>query len=99
MSRRVIKYLFPTLLLFCQSVYAADEWLEMLNQAGGKILLLNSKCSRSGAENGRLVISTTSSGPTLNGCWYVFADMVHIVWDNGNTSSFRPDDFTYRKAK
>ena len=99
MSPKLLKYVFPALVLLCQSVYAAEEWLEMLNQAGGKILLLNSKCSRSGAENGRLVISTTSAGPTLNGCWYVFADMVHIVWDNGNTSSFRPDDFTYRKAK
>lgn len=99
MSRRLCKYVFPALLLFCQAAYAVDEWLEMLNQAGGKILLLNSKCSRSGAENGRLVIATTPSGPTINGCWYVFADMIHIVWDGGNTSSFKPDDFTYKRGK
>jgi hypothetical protein len=99
MSRRVIKYVFLALVFVGQVGYAADEWLEMLNQAGGKILLLNSKCSRSGAENGRLVISTTSAGPTLNGCWYTFADMIHIVWENGNTSSFSPNDFTYRKSK
>lgn len=99
MSLKLVKYVFPALLLVSQMGYAAEEWLEMLNQAGGKILLLNSKCSRAGAENGRLVIATTSAGPTLNGCWYTFADMIHIVWNNGDTSSFSPNDFTYKKGK
>lgn len=76
---------------------AQDEWLELRNQAGGKILLLSGKCNRKGAENGRMVISTTPAGPNLHGCWYMFADMIHIVWEGGNTSSFDPNDFEYRK--
>lgn len=94
-----VKYVFPALLLVCQPVWAVDEWLEMLNQAGGKILLLNGKCSRPGVESGRMVIATTPSGPNVHGCWYVFADMIHIVWEGGNTSSFKPEDFVYRKSK
>lgn len=86
------------LALLCGSAHA-DEWLEMPNQAGGKILLLSGRCQRSGSENGRIVISTTPTGPNINGCWYNFADMIHIVWDSGRTSSFDPNDFTYRKSK
>lgn len=86
------------LLLFCSSVHA-DEWLEMPNQAGGKILLLNGVCNARPGREGRMVIATTPSGGNINGCWYYFADMIHIVWDNGNTSSFSPSDFTYRKSK
>ena len=74
----------------------ADEWLEMPNKAGGKILLLNSKCS--GKETARMVIATTPEGDNVNGCWYFFADMIHIVWQGGQTSSFNPKDFTYRKS-
>jgi hypothetical protein len=78
---------------------AAEEWLEMRNQAGGKILLLSSKCDRKGSENARMVISTTPAGPNVHGCWYMFADMVHIVWEGGNTSSFETKDFDYKKSK
>jgi hypothetical protein len=76
---------------------AAEEWMELKNQAGGKILLLSSKCDRKGSENARMVISTTPAGPNIHGCWYMFADMVHIVWEGGGTSSFDPKDFEYRK--
>lgn len=72
----------------------AEEWFEMPNQAGGKILLLTGKCS--GKNGGNLVISTTTGGRTLNGCWYVFANMVHIVWDDGTTSAFSPSSFTHK---
>jgi hypothetical protein len=78
---------------------AAEEWLEMKNQAGGKILLLSSKCDRKGSENARMVIATTPAGPNVHGCWYMFADMVHIVWEGGNTSSFETKDFDYKKSK
>lgn len=78
---------------------AAEEWLEMRNQAGGKILLLSNKCDRKGSENARMVIATTPAGPNVHGCWYMFADMVHIVWEGGNTSSFETKDFDYKKSK
>lgn len=90
------KILICALLLLSQSAWA-EAWLEMANQAGGKILLLSGKCR--GKEEGRMVITTTPSGDNLGGCWYYFADMVHIVWDNGKTSSFNPNDFTYKESK
>jgi hypothetical protein len=76
---------------------AAEEWMELKNQAGGKILLLAHKCSLKGAEHGRMVIATSPAGPNTNGCWYLLADMIHIVWEGGGTSSFDPKDFEYRK--
>ena len=86
------------LALWCGSVQA-EEWMEMPNQAGGKILLLNGKCSSKSGNEGRVVIATTPAGSNVNGCWYFFAEMIHIVWDSGSTSSFALNDFSYRKSK
>lgn len=90
-----MKKLLALLLLVCSTAYA-DKWLEMPNEAGGKILLLSGEC-RSG--KGHMVIATTPSGNNINGCWYFFADMIHVAWDNGRTSSFNPNDFTYKESK
>ena len=83
------------LILLCLLVSTAhaEEWFEMPNQAGGKMILLTAKCV--GKNNGGLVISTTTTGDTLNGCWYFFANMIHIVWEDGNKSSFNPSVFKY----
>lgn len=88
-------------LLVPSGAHASEEWLEMENQAGGKILLLNSGCkvNDNSQSRGRLVISTSPSGTSTNGCWYFFADMIHIAWERGTTSSFDPNDFTYRRSK
>ena len=86
------------LALWCGSAQA-EEWMEMPNQAGGKILLLNGKCSSKSGNEGRVVIATTPAGSNVNGCWYFFAEMIHIVWDSGSTSSFALNDFSYRKSK
>jgi len=94
-----MKKLIAGMLLVLPLVVAAEEWLEMKNQAGGKILLLSSKCDRKGSENARMVIATTPAGPNVHGCWYMFADMVHIVWEGGNTSSFETKDFDYKKSR
>lgn len=91
-----MKKLILALCLFAGTAHA-DEWLEMPNNAGGKIILLNSKCS--GKETARMVIATTPQGANVNGCWYYFADMIHIVWQGGQTSSFNPTDFTYKQSK
>lgn len=85
-----MKKLIFALLFFCLSAQA-EEWFEMPNQAGGKIMLLTGKCIKNG---GFLVIATTPTGPNVNGCWYLFANMVHIVWeDTGRSSSFDPSLF------
>lgn len=90
-----MKKIILMLVLVCSTAYA-DKWAEMKNNAGGKIILTTTEC-RSG--KGRMVIATTPQGDSINGCWYYFSDMVHVVWDNGKTSSFEPDDFTYKESK
>lgn len=93
-----MKKLLWSLVLVACSVQA-ETWFEMPNKAGGKIMLLMQKCSGS---DGRMVIATTPDGTNANGCWYYFADMVHIVWtDSGNikTSTFDPKDFQMRERK
>lgn len=93
-----MRKLLLILLLCCAQVVAAqEEWLETANAAGGKILLLQGKC-RNGRE-GRMVISTTPSGVNVHGCWYFFAEMIHVVWESGNTSSFTQEDFVYKRSK
>lgn len=83
-------------LLLCISCSAhASWWFETANTAGGKILLLPTKCQ--GSESGRLVIATTPTGATVHGCWYLFADLFHVLWNNGGASSYDPSIFEYRK--
>lgn len=89
-----MKKLLLCLLLVTSSAHA-ERWFEMLNNAGGKIILLESSCGKT--DNGKLVIATTPAGDNVMGCWYYFAEMVHIAWNNGSTSSFNPSDFTARK--
>lgn len=80
---------------YCAFSFAADKWFEMPNNAGGKIILMMSPCGSS--ENGRLIIATTPQGKNVQGCWYYFADMIHVAWKTGDTSSFNPQDFTFKE--
>lgn len=82
---------------YCAFSYAADKWLEMPNNAGGKIILLQSGCDNTGT--GRLVIATTPQGKNVMGCWYYFADMIHVAWKTGDSSSFNPNDFVAKENK
>lgn len=81
--------------LVCGSAHA-DKWFEMPNNAGGKIILTTHECA---SGKGKMVIATTPEGDNYNGCWYYFADMVHVVWDNGKTSSFEPNNFRPKESK
>lgn len=84
-------------LLLCNAAHA-EEWMEMPNEAGGKILFLSHLCAES--TTGRKVIATMKDGGTVHGCWYYFADMVHVVWigERGKTSAFDPKFLVYRKS-
>lgn len=88
-------------LILCFALLAgiahADEWMETNNEAGGKILFLPQKCS--GTETGRMVIANARDGTTMHGCWYYFAEMVHVVWtgQGGKTSAFDPKTLIYKK--
>lgn len=93
-----MKKLLLILVLICAPAFA-ETWFEMPNKAGGKILLLTQKCSGS---EGRMVIATTPDGTNTNGCWYYFADMIHVVWSDAGeikTSTFDPRDFQKRERK
>ena len=91
-----MKKLLIAMLLLPTVVLAQEKWLEMPNQAGGKILLLFAACDD---PTGRIVIATRSDGRNTHGCWYYFADMVHVRWKDNKTSSFEPSDFTLRESK
>jgi hypothetical protein len=84
-------------LLLVSSVCRAEEWMETINEAGGKILFLPALCT--GSTTGRMVIATMRDGGTIHGCWYFFADMIHVVWigQNGKTSAYDPKTLTYKQ--
>jgi hypothetical protein len=83
-------------LLMASSIAHAEQWLEMPNAAGGKILLLQATCSDS---KGRMVIATTPEGINVHGCWWYFADMVHVLWKNGESSSFPSQSFALKEKQ
>ncbi len=91
-----MKKLLLSLLLVASCAHA-ERWLEMPNNAGGKILLLESKCNTDKDSSGKLVIATTPQGANVHGCWYYFADMIHVAWKSGESSSFSPNDFTAKQ--
>lgn len=93
-----MKTLFAALML-ASSFACAEEWMETPNEAGGKILFLSGSCGES-KDVGRMVIATIPDGTVVNGCWYYFAEMIHVVWKNqgGRTSSFDPKNLSYRKT-
>ena len=85
-------------LLLVTGVCHAEEWMETINEAGGKILFLNYTCPDS--TTGRKVIASSRDGSTMHGCWYFFADMVHVVWtgQGGKTSAYDPKTLVYKKS-
>ena len=85
-------------IVLAASTWASGWWFETTNQAGGKILLLSTSCHPDD-RTGRMVISTSPSGDSMTGCWYYFADHVHVVWFNGRTSSFATKDFAYKTGE
>ena len=72
----------------------ADSW-ELVNQAGGKIVLTTTPCSDKPNQN--LVFSTTPSGNTIFGCWFGAENFVMIVWSDGAVSTFPGNVFTYKR--
>ncbi len=91
-----MKKLLTILLLVCSTAYA-ETWGETRNGLGGKILLTMTKCD--GKTDGRIVISTNPTGTNISGCWYYFADMVHVVWTDGTTSSYDANVFALKESK
>lgn len=74
----------------------AEEWMETVNEAGGKIFFYSFRCAETGT--GRQVISSRPTGSTIKGCWYYYSNMVHVIWESGNLSVFDPATLVYRKS-
>jgi hypothetical protein len=89
------KLLLALILVACSSA-RAEIWLETANESGGKILLLQQECSGS---KGKMVIATGSNGKNVNGCWYYFADMIHVVYQDGSTYSYDISIFKVKERK
>lgn len=90
-----MKKLLIALMLVAAPAFA-EEWFEMPNQAGGRILLFKDKCPDG---EGKVVFTTSPDGTSSRGCWYNRAEAVVIVWQSGEISSFDQTSFTYRKRK
>ena len=72
----------------------ADEWLEAVNQTGGKMILSQVRCE--GQKDGRVVMSTAENKPTIVGCWWYIADQIHVRWSDNTLYTYSPNIFTYR---
>lgn len=68
-----------------------EIWFELNNNASGKIILSMEKCPRD--NKGKLALTTSDQYPTIFGCWYYAADMVHVFWDNNKTWSYPASEF------
>lgn len=85
------------LMLMIPAFAYAERWLEMPNNAGGKIILTEYKCPDN--DNGRLSIATTKEGKTAEGCWFYFTEMVHVVWKTGERYTYEPTSFVAKEKK
>lgn len=84
------------LALVCNLAHA-DTWGEAKNNAGGKILLTPTPCK--GKDAGHIAFSTSAAGVNITGCWFYFADMVHILWADGTSSSYDGNTFTVKESR
>ena len=74
-----MKKLLATLLLTC-SIAHAEEWLEIPNKLGGKIILTKTKCEK--YPSLYFMISTNPQGKALTGCWTFLSGMVQVSYDD-----------------
>lgn len=89
------KLLMALILVACSSA-RAEIWMETTNESGGKILLLQQEC---GSGKGKMVIAAGGNGKNINGCWYYFADMIHVVYQDGSTYSYDLSIFKVKERK
>ncbi len=82
------KLVLAVALFSCAALANAEAFLETTNSGGGKIVLTNDLCTKSG----QVAYATHPSAPTQFGCWIHDNAGVHIVW--ANTSTIRSYDFT-----
>ena len=74
-----MKKLILMLTLLCGSAHA-EEWLEIPNKLGGKIILTKTKCEK--YPSLYFMISTNPQGKALTGCWTFLSGMVQVSYDD-----------------
>jgi hypothetical protein len=87
--------LFALVLVF--NYVHAETWLEMPNEGGGKILLLEDRCNKT--DKGRIALATLPDGTTYNGCWFYYAETVHVFWKDGQRTTYEPRSFSLKETK
>ena len=93
-----MKKILFVLMLLC-STAQAEEWFESGNESGGKIVLLTYGCtSRPEATTMKRMYAAHKNGQTTWGCWNYWSDMVHVVYDDGQSYTYDPNLFV-RKNK
>jgi hypothetical protein len=83
--------------MFISSPAFAEQWLEANNNAGGKIILLQTDCDDTG--KGKLLLSSAPTGQTIRACWWYFAGMVQVVYLDGSTYAYEPNSFKVKESK
>jgi hypothetical protein len=92
-----MKKLLISLLFICN--FATAGILATLNnQAGGVMYFTDAQCSQMG-KSWRVVYSTYNGGQSSFGCWFYMDGMVHVQWNNGNTSAFEAKNLTINTNK
>ena len=64
----------------------------MKNEAGGLIVLTDSKCDK----NSRLAYGNDSSGNTVLGCWFTDDNFVFITWKDGSIKTYPFEIWTFK---
>lgn len=93
-----MKKLLLALLLCTSTLAQADIVAWLKNRAGGYIYFTDTHCSGKGAY-WKILYATTDSGKSIFGCWFYADGMVHVEWNNGNTSAFNANDLTFNTNK
>lgn len=88
------KILFIISLVPCLAF--AEQWLEAKNEDGGKIVLMEARCSEK-YPNLKMMMVTSRKGQTFFGCWAYFSGAVHVTYDDGTSYTYAPEIFVLKK--
>ena len=75
----------------------AEEWLEAPNRDGGSIILTHTQCSDE-FPNAKRMMTIMSGGMTIHGCWAYQTGRVKVVYFDGSTYLYSPENFRVRSG-
>ena len=86
-------------LLLVAGIANAEILATLQNRAGGIMYFTDTKCPTQSNPYWKIIYSTLSGGGTVWGCWLYDSGMVHVRWENGNTSAFDSRELTLTNRK